>query len=111
MSGIPSGEVTQTANSPQDIKLKTAAAIVRTVQEMSPVLDKARLMAQELTDVVTVYGGVTDEELAALGVDTATITSLASFLTSLVAFMDADAANRENYRTIINSIKRISARL
>lgn len=92
-------------------KERTAAAIVRCTQALIPGLDDARLLLQEINDVVAVYGPLTDADLTRLGINAATITTLATFLTQLVAFVDAPAANRNAFRITINSIRRSGAQI
>lgn len=111
MSGIPSGETTELPNSPVAIKKRTAAALIRHVQKIAPLLDEARLAVQEVADVVDVYGTVTDADLAELGVSAATITSLNTFLTKLIEFMDSSTQTRKSYRTAINSVRRVGAQM
>jgi hypothetical protein len=96
-------------NAPAGIKLRSAAALIRQMQRLAPVLDEARLTLQELTDVVEVYGALTDEELQQLGVSAAQVTSLATFLTKFFEFMDASTQTRKSYRSAINTIRRAAA--
>lgn len=111
MSDVPGGEIASAPNSPVEIKKRTAAAVIRLMQEVSPGLDKIRLMTQEVADVVDVHGTVTDEDLAALGVSAATLTSLVAFMTKLTEFMDSSTQTRKSYRTAINSVRRVGAQV
>lgn len=112
MSGIPAGEATPVnANSPEQIKLRSAAALIRQIQKLAPELDEARQTLQELTDVVDVHGALTDEDLASMGVTAAQVTNLAAFLTRLFEFMDTPTQTRKAYRSTINSVRRAAAQL
>lgn len=107
-------EIPEHVNSPRLIKLRTAAAMVRLAQELSPYLDDVRLITQEITDVVAAHGGtaLTDTELAELNISAATVTQLATFYNALTAFMDATAAPRpQGYRGVVNSVKRVAAQI
>lgn len=112
MSGIPAGETPPAnPNSPAGIKLRSAAALIRQVQKLAPGLDEARVILQELTDVVEVHGAITDEDLAELGVTAAQVTQLATFLTKLFEFMDTSTATRKSYRSAINAVRRAAAQI
>lgn len=100
-----------TPNAATDIKLRTAAALIRAVQDLTPHLEEARQIVQEVTDVIDSYGTLTDEELENLGVKAATVTNLVTFLTKLVEFLDASTATKKSYRASINSVKRVGAYL
>lgn len=98
-------------NSASAIRARTAAALVRYIQELRPSLDKGRLILLEVQDVTEVHGAVTADDLKALGVDTATITVLNTFLTRMIEFMDTSTQSRKSYRSAINAVQRVNAQL
>ncbi|MBK8051098.1 MAG: hypothetical protein IPK16_30765 [Anaerolineales bacterium] len=98
-------------NAPELIKLRTAAALVRQIQKLAPILDDTRTVLTELQDVIDVHGAIADEDLTQLGVSAAQVASLQAFLTKLFEFMDNSTQTRKPYRTTINSVRRVGAQL
>jgi hypothetical protein len=109
MSDIP--VETNSVNSAESIKVREAAALIRHIQKLAPILDESRLIIQEVQDVVATYGTVTDADLTELGVTAATITNLANFLSAMTTFMDNSTQTRAAYRASINSVRRIAAQI
>ena len=110
---VPAAETpsSESPNAPALIKLRTAAALIRQIQKIAPILDDTRTVLTELQDVIDVYGAVGDEELTQLGVSAAQVASLQAFLTKLFEFMDNSTQARKPYRTAINSVRRVGAQL
>lgn len=111
MSGIPASADVGGDNSPSKIKERTAAALIRRIQQLAPQLDEARILVQELQDVTEIHGTLTDDDLARLGVDAVTVTSLGVFLIKLTEFMDAEPQSRKSYRSAINAVRRVGAQI
>jgi hypothetical protein len=100
-----------TANAPSALKLRSMSALMRQLQALTPGVDNARASLQEYNDVVAIYGDVTDEDLAPLGITAAQAGASVDFLTQFFAFMDASSQGQPSYRSQINAIKRIGAQI
>lgn len=98
-------------NSDAAMKLRQAAKIIRTAQELAPYMDELRLLALETQDIVKVYGGVTTDDLAELGISDVTLGGIVTFFAQLIEFYDKEVADGISYRTAVNSVRRVAAQI
>lgn len=111
MSDPAVGESTNNGNAPSALKLRSMAALLRQLQALIPGVDNARAGLQEFNDVIAIYGDLTDEDVAPLGITAAQANASVDFLTKFFAFMDTSTQSRASYRSQINAIKRVGAQI
>jgi hypothetical protein len=111
MNAIPPGDNTNSDNTPSMIKTRSAAALIRQLQGLTPGVDGMRASFQEIQDVIALNGDLTDEDLAPLGLTTVQVAALIDFLTKFFTFMDSSTQSRPSYRSQINAIKRLGVQV
>jgi hypothetical protein len=111
MSDIPAADTTPNANSESQVKTRSAAALIRQLQGLTPGVDAIRAGFQEIQDVIAIHGELTDEDLAPLGMTAVQVAALLDFLAKFLAFLDASTQSRPSYRSQINAIKRLGVQV
>jgi len=92
-------------------RVRTAAAVVRTVQALAEPMDAAGDMWQEFWDVVNGSGAFTDEELEPLGITAAQLASCVTVLENFNKFVQGQSPANDAYRVTINTMRRIGAQI
>lgn len=88
-------------------KLETARAILQVVQSLASATDSAGDRWQEYFDVTAAHGAYTDEDLAALGIDAATLISCVTLLEQFNNFMNNEVVTQDAYRVTLNKVRRV----
>lgn len=94
-----------------DSRLRTAAAVVRTVQALAAPMDAAQDVWQEFWDVVNGSGAYQDAELEALEITAAQLASCVTVLENFNKFVQGDTPANDAYRVPINTMRRIGAQI
>lgn len=110
MSDSPA-ETMNPDNAPGMIKMRSVAAIIRQLQTLIPGVDAIRAGYTELEDIIAIYGSITDDDLAQIGISSAQATALIEFLTTFFNFLDTPGENRPAYRSQINAVKRLGVQV
>lgn len=84
-------------------KLKTAQAIVSTVQSLALATDDADNLVKEYFDA----GTFTDEDLAALGITAAQLAACITLLEQVDKLMTNQATSTADFTATLNSVRRV----
>ncbi len=91
-------------------KVRMAAALIRAVQSLQPIMHDAPVLWQEYWDVIGA-DGLTAVELKALGITANDLTATISLLENLTKFFSGNAPVDTVYRITINRVRRVAAQL
>lgn len=94
-----------------DERLKTAAAVVRSVQSLAAPMDSAQDVWQEFWDVVNGSGAYNDQELEDLGITAAQLASCVTVLENFNKFVQGNSPANDAYRVTINTMRRVGAQI
>lgn len=86
-------------------KLDMAKAVIRAIQSLAPAADNSADLVAEYFDA----GTVVDDDLAALGIDVATLASCITMLQQVDLLMTNQATSAAMYRTTLNKVRRVNA--